>query len=82
MSRFPKFSHVRMTDRGIESRNYVIERFGGAQGESLYFDFLSSNFSSILKTLRQTLAGRFSIELLLPRLAKRPSAPPSGRSRS
>ena len=22
-----------------ESRNYVIERFGGAQGESLYFDF-------------------------------------------
>src|SRR6266566_7434514 len=39
MSRFPKFSHVRMTDRGIESRNYLIKRFRGAQSESLYFDF-------------------------------------------
>src|SRR6266496_5614623 len=47
MSRFPKFSHVRMTDRGIESRNYLIKRFGRVEGESLYFDLpyhLTSSF--------------------------------------
>jgi hypothetical protein len=32
-------NNVRVTDRGVESRNYLIKRFGGAQGESLYFDF-------------------------------------------
>jgi hypothetical protein len=36
MSRFPKFSHVRVTDRGIESRNYLIKRFGGA--DTFVFD--------------------------------------------
>jgi len=27
-----------MTDRGVESRNYFIKRFGGAEGEPVYFD--------------------------------------------
>jgi len=27
-----------VTDRGIESRNYLIKRFGRVEGESLYFD--------------------------------------------
>src|SRR4029077_5909788 len=66
MSLFPKFSHVRMTDRGIESRNYLIKRFGGAEGESFYFDFPYHPILLLLKTLRQTSAGHSSIVLWFP----------------
>src|SRR4029077_15833144 len=63
MSRFPKFSHVRVTDRGIESRNHLIKRFGGAQGESLYFDFPYHLTSPSVENSHQTWADHSLIVL-------------------
>ena len=39
MSDFQNSSHVRVTDRGIESSQLLDQTVCGAQGESLYFDF-------------------------------------------
>jgi len=46
-----------MTDCGIESRNYFIKRLGGAQGESLYFDFLYHLISPYVENSSPNVGG-------------------------
>jgi len=58
ISRFPKFSHVRMTDRGIERRNYLIKRFGRVEGESLYFDLPYHLISPFVENSSPNMGGR------------------------
>src|SRR5580700_11138904 len=37
----PKFSHIRMTDGGVHTGYYFIERLGSRQTEPLYLDFFN-----------------------------------------
>src|SRR5271167_1373305 len=38
---FPKFSHIRMTDGGVHTGYYFIERLGSRQTEPLYLDLFN-----------------------------------------